>query len=164
MIQGRQVLPRKEIPAFFHKIESRLPKQRLDGAIAPLIEISNIQHGVTMKNIKFLFLILMIAAISLSGCGKKAKDVNVTDLKSAYHFVDAMDLILGETSDLVGNSTSKADLSAEQTTDLQDLIEKLKEVSDAADRQYKRSDAEKCPNFEKIQEKGEKLEGFFVEV
>jgi hypothetical protein len=115
-----------------------------------------------MKNIKVLFSILLIVGFSLSGCGKKAKDINVNDLKSACDFVDAMELILDETTTLVGSSTSRADLSAEKSTELEALVDKLKEVSDAADKQYKKSDAEKCPNFPKLQEKGEKLEVFFV--
>jgi hypothetical protein len=114
-----------------------------------------------MKYRKILFAGLLLASFSFSSCGKKAMDIQVSELETACDFVDAMELVIDETAALVDGVTSKDALSSSQTTELEALTTKLQEISEAAEAKYTKAEAQECKNFERLREKGEKLESLF---
>jgi hypothetical protein len=115
-----------------------------------------------MKNIKLSFAILLMSMLVFAGCGKKkAKDIQVSELKTPCEIVDAMELVIDEVTDLLGNAKTKEELDADKLKELEALMMKLDEIDDAARDKFKKSEAEACPAWSRLQEKGEKLDEVF---
>lgn len=115
-----------------------------------------------MKKISYFFAVLLISTLALSSCGgKKAKDLKVEDMKSACDFVDGMQVVMDEILALVGTAAGPDALSESQKGELKPLVDKLRELDEAAGKAYEKAEAEKCPNFKSLGEKGEKAESFF---
>ena len=115
-----------------------------------------------MKKIQVLFAILLLSSMSLVSCGKKkAIDIKVADIKTACEFVDAMEMVMDEVTVLVGDAASAEALSAEKQTELKGLADKMSELDGAASKAFSREEAEKCANFNRVNEKGDKVGKFF---
>lgn len=104
----------------------------------------------------------LLLVFALTGCGKKkAKDIQVSELKTPCEIVDAMEIVVDEVTDLLGGAKTKEELDADKLKELEALMMKLDEIDDAARDKFKKSEAEACPAWNRLQEKGDKLDGVF---
>ena len=102
--------------------------------------------------VAFLFATLVIS------CGNKAKDIDVSKIKTECEFVDAMMIVLDEIIALGYSVDSKECASEEQKKE----YESLKEIALEIEGKPKELDLDKkkmqdCPNFETVDKKGGKF-------
>jgi len=111
--------------------------------------------------VAFLFATLVIS------CGNKAKDIDVSELKTECEVVDAIEIVideiivLGEAVDpeegVLGAITYGFEGSKEQKKEYESLEEKAQEIKEQSDELgFKESDLEDCPNFETVDKKMKK--------
>ena len=109
--------------------------------------------------VAFLFTALVIS------CGNKAKDINVSELKTECEVVDAILLVANEIIALGEAVDSEEGASEAQKKEYKSLKEIVGEISELARGQdFDESKAEACPNFETleaIKTKGRRLEKVF---
>ena len=107
----------------------------------------------------FLFTALVIS------CGNKAKDINVSEIKTECEVVDAMSIVMDEVIALGEAVDSEEGASEEQKEEFKSLGEKALEIGEQSDELgFKQSDLEDCPNYEtskKKLKKSRKLRKFF---
>ena len=113
------------------------------------------------KTIKIFFTQILVAflfATLVISCGNKAKDIDVSKIKTECEFVDAMNIVLDEIIALGYSVDSKEGASEEQKKE----YESLKEIAKEIEGKPKELDLDKkkmqdCPNFETVDKKGEKF-------
>ena len=93
--------------------------------------------------VAFLFTALVIS------CGNKAKDINVSELKTECEVVDALLIVMDEIIALGEAVDSEEGASEAQKKEYKSLVEKAEEIGAQSDRlDFKKSDLKDCPNFE----------------
>ena len=98
--------------------------------------------------VAFLFTALVIS------CGNKAKDINVSEIKTECEVVDAMSIVMDEVIALGEAVDSEEGASEEQKEEFKSLGEKAQEIREQSDELgFKESDLEDCPNFETVEKK-----------
>lgn len=98
--------------------------------------------------VAFLFTALVIS------CGNKAKDIDVSELKTECEAVDAVITVADEMLELVEAVDSEEGASEEQKKEFKLLEEKAKEIREKSDELgFKEADLEDCPNFETLKKK-----------
>ena len=98
--------------------------------------------------VAFLFTALVIS------CGNKAKDIDVSELKTECEAVDAMLIVLDEVIALGEAVDSEEGASEEQKEEFKSLGEKAQEIGEQSDELgFEESDLEDCPNFETLEKK-----------
>ena len=109
--------------------------------------------------VAFLFATLVIS------CGNKAKDIDVSELKTECEAVDAMEIVFDEVIALGEAVDSEEGASEEQKEEFKSLGEKVQEIGEQSDELgFKESDLEDCPSFEILEKKikkTRKLRKFF---
>jgi hypothetical protein len=99
----------------------------------------------------------LMMCLTISSCGgKKALDINVDDLNSACDFVDALELIANEMVEI----TVDGEIASGQEEQMKKLVDKVDEVSSAAESSYPVSEARECPNWDRLEGKVEMVEEF----
>ena len=103
--------------------------------------------------VAFLFATLVIS------CGNKAKDIDVSELKTECEFLDAMLIVMDEVVALAEAVDSEEGASEEQKKEYESLEAKMKEIGQKNKELDNDDDKfEDCPNFETLDKKGEKIE------
>ena len=98
--------------------------------------------------VAFLFTALVIS------CGNKAKDINVSELKTECEVVDAMLIVFNEIIALADAVDSEEGATEEQKKEFKSLKEKTQEIGEQSDELgFKESDVEDCPSFETLEKK-----------
>ena len=93
--------------------------------------------------VAFLFTALVIS------CGNKAKDINVSEIKTECEALDAMITVADELIALGDAVDSEEGASEEQKEEFKSLGEKAEEIGEQSDELgFKESDFEDCPNYE----------------
>jgi hypothetical protein len=93
--------------------------------------------------VAFLFTALVIS------CGNKAKDIDVSELKTECEAVDAMLIVLDEVIALGEAVDSEEGASEEQKKEFKLLYEKTEEIEDyIKESDFSEKAFKKCPNFE----------------
>ena len=93
----------------------------------------------------FLFTALVIS------CGNKAKDINVSEIKTECELVDAMDLLMGEIVALAEAVDSEEGASEAQKKEYKSLMEKGEELEDyLKESDFSKKAFKKCPKYETI--------------
>ena len=101
--------------------------------------------------VAFLFTALVIS------CGNKAKDIDVSELKTECEAVDAFIIIVDEVLELVEAVDSEEGASEEQKKEFKLLYEKTEEIEDyIKESDFSEKAFKKCPNFETGKKKIEK--------
>ena len=91
----------------------------------------------------FLFTALVIS------CGNKAKDINVSELKTECEAVDAVITVVDEMLELAEAVDSEEGASEEQKKEFKLLYEKTEEIGEyIKESDFSKKAFEKCPNFE----------------
>ena len=89
----------------------------------------------------------------------KAKDIDVSELKTECELVDAMITVVDEMSELAEAVDSEEGASEEQKKEYKLLVEKTVEIGEQSDELgFKESDFEDCPSFETFEKKFKKFE------
>ena len=102
--------------------------------------------------VAFLFTALVIS------CGNKAKDINVSEIKTECEVVDAMSIVMDEVIALGEAVDSEEGASEEQKEEFKSLGEKALEIGEQSDELgFKKSDLEDCPIWKKINKKRKKV-------
>jgi len=95
--------------------------------------------------VAFLFATLVIS------CGNKAKDIDVSELKTECEAVDAFIIIVDEVLELVEAVDSEEGASEEQKKKFKLLEEKRGEIEDyLKESGFSRKVFEKCPKYETL--------------
>ena len=106
------------------------------------------------KTIKIFFTQILVAflfATLVISCGNKAKDIDVSELKTECEAVDAFIIILDEVLELVEAVDSEEGASEEQKKKYKLLEEKRGEIEDhLKESGFSRKAFEKCPKYETI--------------
>ena len=101
--------------------------------------------------VAFLFTALVIS------CGNKAKDIDVSELKTECDFTDAGLIVMDELIALGVAVDSDIGASEEQKKEYESLEAKTEEIQKQASKLDLDEDKlEDCPNYETIEKKGEK--------
>ena len=101
--------------------------------------------------VAFLFTALVIS------CGNKAKDINVSEIKTECEALDAMITVADELIALGDAVDSEEGASEEQKEEFKSLGEKAEEIEKQASKLDLDEDKlEDCPNFETLKKKGKK--------
>ena len=96
--------------------------------------------------VAFLFTALVIS------CGNKAKDINVSELKTECEAVDAVITVADEMLELVEAVDSEEGASGEQKYEWEDLGEKIEEIEDHLKNEgFSKKAIKKCPKWETIE-------------
>ena len=102
--------------------------------------------------VAFLFTALVIS------CGNKAKDINVSELKTECEVVDAIVIVANEIVALGEAVDSEEGASEEQKKEFKSLMEKAKEIENQGrELNIDKSKAEACPNYETVKGNREKV-------
>jgi hypothetical protein len=100
----------------------------------------------------FLFTALVIS------CGNKAKDIDVSELKTECELVDALITVADELIALGEAVDSEEGPSKEQKKEDKLLGEKALEIAEqVVELGFKESDFEDCPNYETMDKKSKKI-------
>jgi hypothetical protein len=100
-----------------------------------------------------------IAGAVLTGCSKpKAKDIVVSELKTACAHVDAMHIVADEIIALLGSEAESGVKDPRKLMPLLRLTSKMDELNESAE-QFGREEAADCPGWESLQEKSKKMGG-----
>ena len=102
--------------------------------------------------IKQIFIAFLIATLFI-GCGKKAKDIDVNDLKTECEVVDAYILILNELDDLSGSIDSDDGPSDKQKEKFESLENKFKEIRSYRKENFNLSRMKMCENWPDYEKK-----------
>jgi len=95
--------------------------------------------------VAFLFTALVIS------CGNKAKDIDVSELKTECEAVDAFITVIDEVLELVEAVDSEEGASEEQKKEWKTLEEKRGEIEDYLEESdFSRKAFKKCPKYETI--------------
>ena len=98
--------------------------------------------------VAFLFTALVIS------CGNKAKDINVSEIKTECELVDAMDLLMGEIVALAEAVDSEEGASEAQKKEYKSLMEKGEELEDyLKESDFSKKAFKKCPKYEILDSK-----------
>ena len=98
--------------------------------------------------VAFLFTALVIS------CGNKAKDINVSELKTECEAVDAVITVADEMLELVEAVDSEEGASEEQKKEYKSLGEKAEEIEDyLKESDFSKKAFKKCPKFEILDSK-----------
>ena len=101
--------------------------------------------------VAFLFATLVIS------CGGKAKDIDVSELKTECDVTDASLIVMDEILALVEAVDSEEGASEEQKKEYESLEEKMKEILKQASKlDLDKDKFEDCPNYETGEKKGKK--------
>ena len=106
--------------------------------------------------IKQIFIAFLIATLFI-GCGKKAKDIDVNDLKTACEVVDAYILIHNELDDLSSSIDSDDGPSDKQKEKFESLEDKFKEIKSYRKKNFKLSRMKMCENWPEHEKKSQKI-------
>ena len=102
--------------------------------------------------VAFLFTALVIS------CGNKAKDINVSEIKTECEVVDAVLIVMDEIIALGEAVDSEEGASEAQKKEYKSLMEKAKEIENQADElNLEKSNAKDCPNIETLETNKGKL-------
>jgi len=101
---------------------------------------------------KFIILSLAFAALTLASCEGTSADIEVDSLETACDHIYAMDEVATEMLDLRGMDEAK-DLEGDTKAKYEKLEKKIKEIEDALQDKYKRSDVKDCPDFDIVRRK-----------
>ena len=103
--------------------------------------------------VAFLFATLVIS------CGNKAKDIDVSELKTECEAVDAVITVADEMLELVEAVDSEEGASEEQKKEYKLLGEKAKEIEDYLEESdFSKEAFKNCPKFEILESKMRKVE------
>jgi outer membrane murein-binding lipoprotein Lpp len=104
-------------------------------------------------------LLFWVASSFLTGCSKpKAKDIVVSELKTACAHVEAMEIVADEMIAILGTDESTDIQDPAKLVLLMPLAAKIDELN-ASVKQFRRKEAEQCPRWEALQEKSKKMGG-----
>ena len=109
--------------------------------------------------IKQILLAFLFTALVVSCGGDKAKDIDVSELKTACEVIDAMIIVMNEVVALgesVDSEEGASDAQKKEFKSLEDLMNEIGEKGDDMDMDDEMIRA--CPNFYKILEVGPKIE------
>ena len=102
--------------------------------------------------VAFLFATLVIS------CGNKAKDIDVSELKTECEAVDAMEIVFDELIALGEAVDSEEGASEEQKEEFKSLGEKMEEIMTQVSKLDLDEDKlEDCPSFETVEKKNKKI-------
>ena len=107
--------------------------------------------------IKQILLAFLFTALVVSCGGDKAKNIDVSELKTACEVIDAMIIVMNEVVALgesVDSEEGASDAQKKEFKSLEDLRNEIVAKGDDMDM----DDAGACPNFYKILEVGPKIE------
>jgi hypothetical protein len=111
--------------------------------------------------IKQILLAFLFTALVVSCGGDKAKDINVSELKTACEVIDAMIIVTNEIyafTESVDSEEGASDAQKKEFKSLEDLGEEIVEKGEDLDLDDRNHEA--CPNAEKVQEIGKKMREF----
>ena len=98
--------------------------------------------------VAFLFTALVIS------CGNKAKDIDVSELKTECEAVDALITVADEMLELVEAVDSEEGASEEQKKEYKLLGEKAEEIEDyLKESDFSKKAFKKCPKYETLESK-----------
>lgn len=104
--------------------------------------------------------ICLLGLLLLSACSSKPEEINVSELETPCEHLEAVEQIMDaviETKD----GKEKLELSDDSRKRLQLLENKINEIEKSAkDKNFKRADAEACPNFKAVKDKAAKAGNF----
>ena len=96
--------------------------------------------------VAFLFTALVIS------CGNKAKDINVSEIKTECEVVDAVLIVTDEVLELVEAVDSEEGASEAQKKEYKSLMEKAEELKDYFEESdFSEKAFEKCPQYETME-------------
>jgi hypothetical protein len=102
--------------------------------------------------VAFLFTALVIS------CGNKAKDIDVSEIKTECEVLDAMVIVANEIIALGEAVDSEEGASEEQKKEFKSLMEKVKEIENQGNKSdFSKKAFEKCPNYETVGGNREKV-------
>ena len=109
------------------------------------------------KTIKIFFTQILVAflfATLVISCGNKAKDIDVSELKTECEAVDAFIIIVDEVLELVEAVDSEEGASEEQKKEFKLLYEKTEEIEDyLKESDFSKKAFKKCPKYEILDSK-----------
>ncbi|MDG1913910.1 MAG: hypothetical protein P8I55_04885 [Crocinitomix sp.] len=109
-----------------------------------------------MKNSFIIGSALMLCFTITSCGGKKALDINVSELETACDVVDALDLIATEMNAMVADG----EVGSDEEEEFGKLVDKIQEVDEVARTNFERTDAEACEKWDAMRKKSEDLEPY----
>ncbi len=136
-----------------------------------------IKSNQMKKTIKIFFTQILVAflfATLVISCGNKAKDIDVkakdidvSELKTECEATDAMIIVLDETLELAEAVDSEEGVSEEQIKEHMSLIDKEDEITDYIIERVRESDFDdnafdKCPKYETLELKMKKVKETYL--
>jgi hypothetical protein len=102
--------------------------------------------------VAFLFTALVIS------CGNKAKDIDVSEIKTECEVVDAMLIVTDEVLELVEAVDSEEGASEEQKKEYKSLMEKAEEIVEyIKESDFSKKALEDCPQYETMERLDKKM-------
>jgi hypothetical protein len=106
----------------------------------------------------FAFLFWIVGAVFVSCSKPKAKDIVVSELKTACAHVDALHIVADEIIALLGSEAETGIKDPSKLMPLLRLTSKMDEINESAE-QFSREEAASCSGWEELQEKSKKIGG-----
>lgn len=113
-----------------------------------------------MKISNLFFALILFVGLAVSGCKKSPMDIQVSDLKTACDFVDALESLMDEMIAVKGSANSKEELSAADEQKRLALDKKIDEVKSGAEAKFPKEEAQKCEHYGSLQDKVKQLRGW----
>ncbi|MFM2285793.1 MAG: hypothetical protein RLZZ543_1290 [Bacteroidota bacterium] len=111
------------------------------------------------KGMKFLIVILLIMFM---GCNSRAKDIKLSELKTACDYNDAINKVCNEIKVIKGDKSLKK-LNDNDRRSVEDLFEKLDEIGIACQKKYTDAELRECGGYESLVVRIKKLKKIDIE-
>jgi bacterioferritin (cytochrome b1) len=103
----------------------------------------------------------IIASFILISCSQNPTEIKLSDLKTACDYANAIEKYFDALIELKGETEKFYDLPKNEQEYAKQLKDKLEEILKAGEKKYTEAEIKECGNFERIEEKGEKVSKFF---
>jgi hypothetical protein len=113
-----------------------------------------------MKMSNVFFALILFVGLAVSGCKKSPMDIQVSDLKTACEFVDALESLMDEMIAVKGSAKAVEELGASEQEKRMALAKKIAEIKKGAESKFSNSEAEKCGHYGSMQDKVKQLSGW----